>query len=452
MARMNDLPGSDPAMSGARHDLPHPTAGSDPLLIDAIRAEIAAGSGAENGTGAAGRITFARFMELALYHPERGYYLAAARRPGRGGDFLTAPEASPLFGLTLARQIAECWVRLGRPRPFTVREYGPGIGGLAFDILVGLHTETPEIVAALDYRLVEPNRHRVAQALAAMAEVGFGALVTAEAPPLPGADLPPVTGVILANEVADAFPVHPLVARDGAFREQFVTWRTEDGETGSREDGKDQDGRAPDAGRRTPDARNGWFGLEEGLPSTPDLAGRWAALAAAGVTLRDGDIVEVSPAAAAWFAGAGRGLARGYAVVIDYGYPAAELYSAHRLGGLVRGYAGHTVTDDPFVRIGRQDLTAHVDFTALEAAGREVGLVPAGLTTQGAFLSSLGLGDALLRLQADPTTAPADYFAAQAAVMRLIEPGGLGRFRVLLMARDAPVDPPLQGMSIVLET
>ena len=106
--------------------------------------------------------------------------------------------------------------------------------------------------------------------------------------------------------------------------------------------------------------------------------------------------------AAAWFAGAARGLARGYAVVIDYGYPAAELYSGHRLGGLLRGYAGHTVTDDPFVRIGNQDLTAHVDFTALEEAGKLAGLSSAGLTTQGAFLSSLGLGDLLLQLTGRP--------------------------------------------------
>jgi SAM-dependent MidA family methyltransferase len=98
------------------------------------------------------------------------------------------------------------------------------------------------------------------------------------------------------------------------------------------------------------------------------------------------------------------------------------------------------------VRIGEQDLTAHVDFTALQRAGEVAGLTLAGLTTQGAFLASLGLGDLLVQLQQDPTTSVADYLAAQAAVFRLIDPGGLGRFGVLLMAKNAPVEPSLRGM------
>ncbi len=393
------------------------SAGSNPELVAILREEI---------ERAGGRITVARFMETALYHPEHGYYLAPDRRPGRGGDFLTSPEASPYFGITLARQIAECWERLGRTRPFTVREYGPGVGGLAYDVIAGLHEAAPSLLDGLSYRLVEPNRYRVAQALAAMEQVGFGEIVTAEEPPAPGADLPPITGVVLANEVADAFPVHRLVARGGRFREQYVTWSA------------------------TEDGKSSWFAFAEDEPSSPDLIARWDALRAMGIAPAEGDVLELSPAAAAWFSGAGRGLARGYAIVIDYGYRATELYSGHRLGGLLRGYAGHTVTDDPFVRIGNQDLTAHVDFTALEETGKAAGFVPAGLTTQGAFLSSLGLGDVLLQLQADPATTPAEYYSAQAAVMRLIEPGGLGRFRVLLMARDAPVDPPLKGLSIQL--
>jgi SAM-dependent MidA family methyltransferase len=177
-------------------------------------------------------------------------------------------------------------------------------------------------------------------------------------------------------------------------------------------------------------------------------AALWERLAAEGVVLQEGDRVDAGPAATRWFGSAARGIGRGYAIVIDYGYPAAELYQAHRLRGTVRAYAGHTVSDDPFRRVGRQDLTAHVDFTTLQRAGEEAGLTAAGLTTQGAFLAGLGLGDFLLDLQRDPTATPADYYAAQAAVHRLIDPGGLGRFRVLLMARAAPVTPPLRGLTI----
>jgi SAM-dependent MidA family methyltransferase len=360
-----------------------------------------------------GRITFARFMDLALYHPEHGYYLAEARRPGRPGDFLTAPEATPDFGLTLARQIVECWDRLDRPDPFVVREYGSGIGGLAYDIIAGLSTEAPECTTVLNYRLIEPNPHRLAQALDAMEQVGLRHIVTAEK----AERLEPVTGVVLANEVADAFPVHRLVMRNGHFQERYVIWR------------------------------DGWFAEEEGDLSEPAQRAV-ETLTNGGVSMPNGAAVDVSPAAADWFADVGAGLQRGYAIVIDYGYPARELYQAHRLEGTVRGYHEHAVTDDPFQRVGEQDLTAHVDFTALQRAGESTGLQIAGFTTQGAFLASLGLGDLLVQLQHEPTTSLPDYLAAQAAVLRLIEPGGLGRFGVLIMAKNAPVAPPLRGFAV----
>ena len=178
-------------------------------LIGVIRAEIDA---------AGGRIPFTRFMELALYHPVWGYYLSAQRRPGRPGDFLTAPETHPFFGITVARQIAECWERLERPVPFVVREYGSGIGALAWDVIAGLSAEAPECRAALQYRLVEPNPHRRAQSLAGFAEGGLGDVVRGEEI-TPGADPEPITGVVIANEVADAFAVHRLIWREGRLRE-----------------------------------------------------------------------------------------------------------------------------------------------------------------------------------------------------------------------------------------
>ena len=142
-----------------------------PELVAVIREDIIA---------AGGRIPFARFMELALYHPLWGYYRSPQRRPGRPGDFLTAPETHPFFGITLARQIAECWELLDRPRPFVIREYGAGIGGLAWDIIAGLTQESPSCRAALEYRLIEPNQHRLHEALAALAEGGLGDVVRGE--------------------------------------------------------------------------------------------------------------------------------------------------------------------------------------------------------------------------------------------------------------------------------
>ncbi len=384
---------------------PPPDAGN-PALIAAIRAEM-------HGNG--GRLTFADFMNLALYHPVHGYYLAPERRPGREGDFLTAPETHPFFGMTLARQIAECWERLGRPNPFTVREDGAGVGGLAYDIIAGLSVEAPELLATLRYRLVEANPYRREDAQAAMAEVGLDHLVAVEPPP--SSDPDQIVGVALANEVADAFPVHRLVWRHGVLRERFVVWN--------------------DAG----------FGDQEAdLSPEAEATDPMTTLVDAGVILHEGDAIEISPAAASWFGGVGRGLGRGYAIVVDYGYPAAQLYRDHRLTGTLRAHSRHTVTDDPFRHVGQEDLTAHVDFSALQRAGEQAGLTFAGLTTQGGLLASLGLGDLLVRMQGDPTTTAADYLATQAAVLRLIDPGGMGRFGVLIMARDAPVVPPLRGL------
>ncbi len=379
-----------------------PEIGSAPL-IEIIRNEM---------TEQGGRMTFARFMELALYHPVHGYYLAPERRPGRPGDFLTAPEATPYFGLTLARQIAECWERLGKPAQFEVREYGGGVGGLAYDIIAGLSDAAPDAAAALLYRLIEINPYRRAEAAAAMAEVGLADKVLIEAPE---AERPPLSGVLLANEVADAFPVHRLLVRAEGIRERYVAWH------------------------------DGQFVEEEGPPT---VAAQRAAetLLREGVVLPPGSAIDVSPAAAEWFASVAAHITRGYALVIDYGYPARDLYAAHRLEGTVRGYFAHTVTDNALIRVGEQDLTAHVDFTALQRAGETAGLKLAGFTTQGAFLASLGLGDFLLRLQQDPDTTLPDYLRAQAAVLRLIDPGGLGRFGVLIMAKDAPTDPPLLGL------
>ena len=381
---------------------------SDHGAVAAVRAAIAE---------AGGRITFARFMAIALYHPEHGYYLSEARRPGRGGDFLTAPETHPFFGIALSRQVVEAWERLGRPGRFVVREHGAGVGGLAYDILVGIAQEAPALLDAIDYRLVEPNRHRVLQALAAMDEVGFGGLVRGEEPPAAGGALPPEDGFLLANEVPDALPAHRLVWEGGEPRERWVVWQG--------------DGFGEETGPLSADA------------AAFDPAGR---LARAGVRLAEGDRFEVSPAATAWMAAAAAGLRRGYALVVDYGYDTAELYRGHRLEGTVRAHRGHRVTDDPFAAVGEADLTAHVDFGALRQAGEAAGLTFAGLTTQGALLASLDMGDLLVGLGRDPATTAAEYVAAQAATIRLIDPGGMGRFRALLMARDAPVEPPLRGL------
>lgn len=375
----------------------------NPLLVDEIQSEIAA----------LGPITFARFMEQALYHPEHGYYVAATRRPGRGGDFLTSPETHPFFGLTIARQLLEMYERLGRPEPFTILEYGSGIGGLAYDVIVGMLEDQPKLRRSLRYSFNEVNPYRVAQALDAMDEVGLGDIVDIDD------GTTPITGVVLANEVADAMPVHRLRWTGTDFEELFVDWQ------------------------------EGQFVEVPGAVSFDVVAiDPVAYLTRQGVDLGQmppGSRIEVSPAINRWLRDVASRLLTGYALIIDYGYPAAELYRDHRLESTVRAYRNHTVTDNPYLFVGEQDLTAHVDFSNLIETANGVGLDVVGLTTQSDFLTGAGLGELLVSLQQEPHLAVEEYYRAQAATFRLIDPGGMGRFRVLGLARNAPIAPPLHG-------
>ena len=400
--------GQSPSTLGAKGirafvttNTPSPTA--HPEMIARLREAIA-----ETGT-----ITFARYMAIALYDPECGYYQAEPRRPGRPGDFLTSPELHPFFGITLTRHVHDAWERLNRLSPFTVLEYGSGIGGLAWDIIGGLLDHVPEIKPHLRYRLNETNPHRMSQAMTAMAEAGLADIVTPD-------DGTPITGIVIANEVADAMPVHRLTWNGQSFTETHVRW-------------SDDTGLMDVEGPLSPEV----------LAFNPN-----ATLKAEGVDLAAlpaGSHLEVSPAAAAWMTEVGRRIDRGYALVIDYGYPAPILYAEHRLEGTVRAYQSHTVTDSPYLASGQQDLTAHVDFSLLARAGEGAGMRSMGVTTQADFLALAGLGDHLVRLQTQPGIAVDEYYRAQAAVFRLIDPGGLGRFRILGMAQNAPITPPLAG-------
>ncbi len=176
-------------------------------------------------------------------------------------------------------------------------------------------------------------------------------------------ETPPFVGAILTNEFVDALPIHRVVGGpDGALLERYVGW----------------------------DAQADWFAETLEAPSTPRLA---AALAAAQVTLVAGQSGEINLAADEWLAAAAARLARGVILTVDYGYQSAELYSPRRREGTFLCYYRHTALDDPYVRIGAQDMTAHVDFGALERAGQRLGLEALGFSTQGIFLGNLGLGD-----------------------------------------------------------
>ncbi len=224
----------------------------------------------------------------------------------------------------------------------------------------------------------------------------------------------PVRGVLLANELLDAFPVHRLIQHEGELKEIYVVFEA------------------------------GWFQDQIGPLSNPDLARLLS-----GAVLQEGQRAEVSPQAIEWSRGICSHLSSGYAILIDYGYPASELYGPLHFEGTLKGYTRHDVTEDPYFRVGYQDLTAHVNFTAVSEAAQSGGCVELGLTNQAYFLAGLGIEQLLLRLQRTATT-PQEYIEAREAVLHLIDPGALGRFRVLLLGKNVETEPPLRGFSFRL--
>jgi SAM-dependent MidA family methyltransferase len=373
--------------------------GEDAGLVARIHEEIARD----------GPMTFARFMDLALYDPDGGYYRSEAARPGREGDFLTAPEAHPIFGAALSRAVADAWDRIGRPDPFVLREHGAGTGTLAVAILDGLATERPDLGSIIRYEPIEVEPRWLDAIAARLGAAGHGPRLTAAAPPGGTAD-----AFVLANEVLDALPTHRVIGRAGGLREVMVG------------------------------LRDGTFVDVETDPSTSALERR---LADEIVTLADGQRAEICLAVDGWVAAAAAGLRRSVILLIDYGYPAAELYDPiRRRGGTLRAYLRHRVHDDPYRHVGRQDLTTHVDVTAVERAAEAAGLTHLGTTTQAEFLVGLGTEDLLRAIQADPATTMEDYLAVRSALVRLLDPAAMGRFRVMAFARGWPDGPSLAGL------
>ncbi|MBI4340098.1 MAG: SAM-dependent methyltransferase [Chloroflexi bacterium] len=341
---------------------------------------------------AGGRMTFAQLMELALYWPRGGYY-ARPREAGR--DYFTAPEAHPAFGALLALQLEEMWVRLGRPSSFTVAEQGAGGGALARDVTAYTRRLDEAFQEALRYVAVDLGWTPASE------PGGLVRWVKASGLPFRG-----ITGCILSNELLDALPVHRVVMRGGRLRELWV----------AREDG---------------DLRE-----VEGELSSSAVA---AFLEDEGVALGEGQRAEVCLALEPWVEGVTQALERGYVLTVDYGHPAKQLYSLERSRGTLRCYYRNTLSANPYVHVGRQDMTAHVDFTAAARLGTRHGLVSAPLASQAAFLRNLGLGTLQRRLSSLGLP-QRERDANSMALLELARPGGMGDFKVLVQGKGAPLD------------
>ncbi|MBI3491295.1 MAG: SAM-dependent methyltransferase [Acidobacteria bacterium] len=371
-----------------------------------------------------GPLTVAAFMDLALYHPEFGYYARGAQRSGRAGDFFTSVDVGPLFGELLEIQLAEMaeWLRqssvaghqspvTSRQPPFDLVEAGAGNGRLSADILRAARRGDPAFYDAMRLHLVEVSAEARDAQRNTLGDVA-DRLVSSSAS-LPES----FEGALVANELVDAFPVHQVVMREDGLREVYVTTSHHHAITTC-----------------------------EGPPSTPALQEYLDRL---GVTLEPGWRVEINLRAVDWVRDAARRLRRGFLILIDYGHDARDLYSVTHASGTLTTFSGHrsagpesSVDAPAWLRHpGGQDLTAHVDFTSVRAAAEAEGATTIGFLDQTYFL--LGL----LKRGRGSFPEPGAFEKDPRPLKTLVMPGGLGStHKVLILGKNVGT-PALRGCS-----
>jgi SAM-dependent MidA family methyltransferase len=361
---------------------------------------------------ARGPMPFSRYMELCLYHPDLGYYMRSAEQFGKAGDFYTSSDVHAVFGRLLARQFEEMWRALGCPARLDVIELGPGRGLFARDVLDWSAKKFPEFFRALHYRLVERSgklRQALEERLQQHIAEGKASICAGLEEDWQGAGQRPVStqcartqsvaaqdAIVFANEFFDALPVEVATgegelwvdARDDRFLEVLV---------------------APSA-------------------AVLEYLDRYSVHPAAG------ERVEAGLAAQGWMARLAGRVQRGFVLVIDYGYTRDQLL-AGRHRGTVMAYREHTASANPYEAPGEQDITAHVNFTALAAAAEQAGLTKLGLVTQSQFL--MGIGEANQFADAfEDCKLPQEHAKRALQLKHLVTPAGMGEtFHALVLSR-----------------
>ncbi len=343
-----------------------------------------------------GPIPFRRFMELALYHPEGGYYCRESPRIGPGGDFYTSPHQSPWLGRMIAPLLEKIRCRMGEPPALHLREYGPGEGWLAFDILESIRSSKSALHQAIAYTFAEQSaqaRKRIREKFKDSGNIRFSD--PAQHPP------PGFEGIVLAHEFLDALPVHALIQKGPHLKERYVARSGE---------------RLEFCESALSDERlNGWFS---------DL----------GVRLSADQMAEVNLSAFDWISEVAHRMERGAVLIFDYGFSARALYGPTRMDGALRGYKNHVLVSDVLSRPGETDLTTHVDFTSILRAAAPHGMELAGFTDQTRFLLGAGISRALENVQDgdDEKTR-----RERQSLMGIMDPTGLGgAIKVMLLSKN----------------
>lgn len=347
-----------------------------------------------------GRITFADYMAACLYEPGLGYYTSPGRKVGTEGDFYTSITVHATFGRVIAREIAAMWRSMGRPPTFTLMEAGAGHGRLSADILDFLAEQRQDCYAAVSLVLVE-KEPSLAEVQAALLSNHRDKLRWLAPDELAGFRF---SGVLYSNELLDAMPVHRVLMTSDGLQEFYVTL-TEDGQ----------------------------FQETCDTPSTPALE---AYLQRYGIPLHPGQEAEVSLVGLAWYESVANCLQQGFILTIDYGWPKAELYAPQRKLGTLLCYYRHTVEDHPYQRVGEQDITTHINFSALIERGEELGLKTLWFGEQSRFLMLAGIVEEFEAIETSDL-AEKEKLRRRLTIKRLIMPeGGMGdTFRVLVQSK-----------------
>jgi SAM-dependent MidA family methyltransferase len=348
------------------------------------------------------QITFAEYMELVLYHPKHGYYASSSDRISAGGDFLTSPHLAADFGEMLAIQLYQFWQILGSPLQFQIVEMGAGQGLLAAQILDYANRIYPDFFQSIDYIIIETASAMIASQQAILKDLPVRWCDWSDL-----ADRS-IVGCFLSNELIDALPVHQVIVIDHQLQEVYVT--------ASKQGSK--------------------FIAKIDKLSTNQLAKYWELNNIDLLSSRYPDQyqTEVNLAALSWLEQVSQKLQRGYVISIDYGYTADRYYNPMRCQGTLQCYYQHAYHNDPYLNIGNQDLTAHVDFTAIQNQGEFLGLHTVGFIQQGLFLMALGLGDRIATI----STTGGDIqslLRRRQNLHQLIDPMGLGKFGVLIQSQ-----------------
>ncbi len=347
-----------------------------------------------------GPMTFAKFMELSLYHPEYGYYSSGKARIGKKGDYYTSPCVHPAFGEIIGSFIFRAYEVIDIPN-FTVVEMGAGKGFLALDILDSLKRYKRELYERVNYVVIELSPHQLEEKKTTLKK-HMDKIKWANS--LNDIESESIYGVFISNELVDSFPFHRARFKNGELHEIFVS------------------------------LQNREFIDILGEPSTGVLKDYFDGY---NLKFEEEQELEINLNAKKWLSDVARVLAKGFILTIDYGYLAPELYNPSRMKGTFMCYYRHTTNENPYINIGEQDITAHVDFTNLIRAGQSLSLNKSKYTSQGQFLVDWGILDILERYSGEKESG--DFFSQKerVAIKNLFLPEMMGdRFKVLIQEKN----------------